>query len=367
MARLSDRVRALMQPHLAGIAPYDPAFAPTAINLSANESTYPLPEGVRSRIDAALAATPLNRYPDPAADALRDELAAWHGVGRDSICAGNGGDELLYNFLLAFGGTTRRVVVCPPDFSEYAFFASLTRTAIRRIPRDAQTLALDGEALAEAACDADLVVIASPNNPTGDTAPLDLIERVCAQCPGLVMVDEAYGEFADEGSSAESLLSRCDNLVVLHTLSKAFGAAGIRCGYVLAAPDVIEAFLAVRQIYSVNVLTQAAALELVRARDEFAPIIETVRSERARLAQGLRALAGPLGDRACVWEGQGNFVLVRLPQAASVRARLRDDYSILVRDFSLAPGLSDCLRITVGMPAENDAVLAALAEILQNA
>ena len=214
---------------------------------------------------------------------------------------------------------------------------------------------------------ANLVIVTSPNNPTGDLFPLDAVERLCDACPGIVLVDEAYGEFADEGTSAVPLLARHGNLVVLKTLSKAFGAAGIRCGYVLAAPDVIEVFSAVRQIYSVNVLTQATALAAVRARDVYAPVVAQIRAERERLRAALSSLLArtapePLGR---VWPSQGNFLLVRVPEAGNVRERLRDEYSILVRDFSYAPGLSNCLRITVGTPEENDAVLAALTELLE--
>ena len=142
MARLSDRVRALVQPHLADIEPYDPNFTPCRINLSANENTYPVPDGVRERVDTALASTPLNRYPDPMSHALRAEIAARHGVAPACVCVGNGGDELLYNFLLAFGGRASQLLVCPPCFSEYEFFASLTQTPIRpRGPRSAHVRA----------------------------------------------------------------------------------------------------------------------------------------------------------------------------------------------------------------------------------
>ena len=362
MAELSARMRALVQPHLAGIEPYDPNFTPTRINLSANENTYPMPAPARAAINEALAATPLNRYPDPMSGALRDELARWHGVSRACVCVGNGGDELLYNFLLAFGGPGRTLVTCPPDFSEYAFFASLAQTEVARVWRDPATFEIDEPAFLEAARTAQLVILTSPNNPTGNLVGAELVERVCAACPGLVMVDEAYGEFAPTGTSVEPLLERCPNLVVLHTLSKAFGEAGIRCGYVLAAPDVVEVFAAIRQIYSVNVLTQAAALAAVQNRATFGRVVEQIRSERERLLSALHAPRfAAVGLE--VWPSAGNFVLVRMPQASQVRARLRDEYSILVRDFSYAPGLDGCLRITVGTPAENDAVLAALAEL----
>lgn len=362
MAQLSDRMRGLVQPYLAGIEPYDPNFTPTRINLSANENTYPLPAGVREKIDAALAATPLNRYPDPMSNELRDELAAWHGVARENICVGNGGDELLYNFLLAFGGAGRTLLNCPPCFSEYAFFASLAQTEVTDVWRDPETYLLDEEAVLAAAPQANMVIVTSPNNPTGDVLSPEFVERLCAACPGIVMVDEAYGEFAQAGTSSIALLERCPNLVILHTFSKAFGEAGIRCGYVIAAPDVIEVFAAIRQIYSVNVLTQAAALAAVCARAEFRPVVDQVCLERDRMLVELPRIAG---GRIRVCPSEGNFVLARMEGASRIRERLRDEHSILVRDFSYAPGLADCLRITIGTPDENNAVLAALAALLE--
>ena len=370
MAQLSDRMRSLVQPYLAGIEPYDPNFTPTRINLSANESTYPLPDGVRERIDTALAVTPLNRYPDPMSNSLRDELAVRHGVAREQICVGNGGDELLYNFLLAFGGVGRTLLNCPPCFSEYAFFASLTQTAVRDVPRDAETLLPDASALVEAAHTCDLAILTSPNNPTGDAASVDLVRALCAACPGMVMADEAYIEFADDAMGAKAtcqgLLDECPNLVILHTLSKAFGCAGVRCGYVIAASDVIEVFAAIRQIYSVNVLTQAAALAAVQERDTFAPVVAQIAVERERVRTALEAMRGERGLPVRVWPSSANFLLVRVPEASRVREVLRDEFSILVRDFSATPGLADCLRITIGTPEENDEVLSALTSLLEN-
>ncbi len=362
MAQLSSRVRSLVQPYLAEIEPYDPNFTPCRVNLSANENTYPMPPAARASIDAALEATPLNRYPDPMSNDLRAEIAAWHGVDASQVCVGNGGDELLYNFLLAFGGAGRTLLNCPPCFSEYAFFASLVQTDVLDVWRDKETFRLDQAAVLEAAPKCNLAIITSPNNPTGDLAPVDFVRALCERCPGLVMVDEAYGEFADASASCEQLLSECGNLVVLHTLSKAFGMAGARLGYVIAAPDVIDAFAAIRQIYSVNVLSQAAALAAVRARDQFVPVVEQIRSERARVLAALCALTED-GLLIEAWESEANFVLVRMPNATRVRERMRDEKSILVRDFSYAPGLANCLRITIGTPEENDEVLAALAEL----
>ena len=368
MAELTPRMKELVQPYLTGIEPYDPNFTPTRINLSANENTYPVPAGVREAVDAALAAAPLNRYPDPMSNDLRDELAAWHGVTRENICVGNGGDELLYNFLLAFGGAGRTLLNCPPCFSEYAFFASLCQTEVRDVWRDPATFELDQAAVLAAAPECNLAIVTSPNNPTGDVAPLDFVAALCDACPGMVMVDEAYVEFADDSfgaaTTAQGLIAEHPNLVILHTLSKAFGAAGTRLGYVIAAPEVIDVFAAIRQIYSVNVLSQAAALACVRARDAYAPVVAQVASERERELAALRAMAAE-GLPVEAWPSAANFVLVRTPHATRVRERLRDEYSILVRDFSYAPGLADCLRITVGTPQENDEVLAAFVALVK--
>lgn len=364
MAALSDRMRALVQPRLADFEPYDPAFTPTRINLSANENTYPMPAAVRAELDRALAATPLNRYPDPMSGELRAAIAERHGVEPRQVCVGNGGDELLFNFLFAFGGAGRTLLNLPPAFSEYELFAQMSETAVVNVWRDPATFEIPEDEALAAAAEADLVIVTSPNNPTGNLIAPEFAERLCAACRGLVMVDEAYIEFARPGASVQPLRERCPNLVILHTLSKAFGEAGIRCGYVLAAADVIDVFAAVRQIYSVNVLTQAAGLVAIRERAAFAPVVEKICAERARMLAGLEGLtAGVIG--AVVWPSEGNFLLVRLPGAAEVRRRLRDDYDILVRDFSAAPGLAGCLRITVGTPEENDAVLRALTDLVK--
>lgn len=234
--------------------------------------------------------------------------------------------------------------------------------------RDPATFELDQAAVLAAAPGCNLAIVTSPNNPTGDVAPLDFVAALCDACPGMVMVDEAYVEFADDSfgaaTTAQGLIAEHPNLVILHTLSKAFGAAGTRLGYVIAAPEVIEVFAAIRQIYSVNVLSQAAALACVRARDAYAPVVAQVASERERELCALRAMAAE-GLPVEAWPSAANFVLVRTPHATRVRERLRDEYSILVRDFSYAPGLADCLRITVGTPRENDEVLAAFAALVK--
>ena len=357
---ISERVRAMMAPAAASLEPYDAAYSWVEVNLSANENTYPLPKGLRESIDEALAATPLNRYPQPLATDLRGELAYWHRVNKFQVIVGNGGDELIFNLLLAFGGAGHKLVTCSPTFSVYGIYARMVGTEVVELPLDPETFDIDEEALIEAARTANLVFLCSPNNPTGNLVPTKLVAEVCAACPGIVLLDEAYIEFADEGSSSEVLLGTFDNLVVLHTLSKAFSLAGARIGYALAAADVISALAAVRQPYSVNVLSQAAALVMVRSRDKLKPTIAKIRAEREELARALSAIEG-----VRVWPSQANFLLVSVPGKNSRIAwrRLRDEYSILVRCFASTPGLDKCLRVTVGTPEENKRLISAIDHI----
>ncbi len=353
-------VAARVRPALAGFEPYDPAFSPCEVNLSANENTHPLPAAVLRRFADACAATPLNRYPDPLANELRDELAAWHGVARESVMVGNGGDELLFNLIFSFGGPGRSLVVAPPCFEEYKNFAKMCETDVVEVWRDPQSLLPDTDALVDAAREAAIVMITSPNNPTGDLVDSALVRRLLDETDALVLLDEAYVEFAGAQASLVSWVAANPRLMVLRTLSKAFALAGLRCGYLIADPQVIDVLAAIRQIYSEDVLAQAVATQAVRLRAELAPIVADIVAERKELAERLARLPG-----AHVWPSQANFLLVRLPNAAVVRARLRDEHSVLVRDFSYAKGLADCLRVTVGTHAENNRLMAALAAVVE--
>lgn len=359
---ISDKIRAVMRPSAAALEPYDPAFSQVRVNLSANENTYGMPPEVKAAVDKGLCDAVTNRYPQPLSNELRSELARWHGVGEDHVIVGNGGDELLFNLFLAFGGRDHVLVTCEPTFSVYRLYAELVETTVVDVPRDPETFECDADALVEAASRASIVVVTSPNNPTGNLFPIEQTRRLCEACPGVVLLDEAYMEFAPDGSSAEPLLAEYDNLAVLHTLSKAFCLAGGRIGYVLASPSVVNALAAVRQPYSVNVFSQAAGLAAVRNRKAFEPTIASIASERERLLDELASMED-LG--VTVWPSAANFLLVRMPDAHVVRDRLRDEFSILVRDFSSASGLRDCLRVTVGMPDENDALLEALRQLLK--
>ena len=343
---------------LQGFEPYDPAFTPCRVNLSANENTHELPAPVTEAMRAAMLTTPLNRYPDPMANDLRDLLATRHGVRRANVMVGNGGDELLFNLLFTFGGPGHALVTCPPDFSEYANFARMCETPVVPVWRDPRTFEIDADSLVAAAQadDAALVILTSPNNPTGNLVDPSVVRCLLDETDALVLVDEAYIEFAGEDASLTGWVRKNPRLMVLRTLSKAFGLAGLRVGYLVADPEVVNMLAAIRQIYLEDVLAQSVACAAVSRRRELAPVVADIVAERERLRAGLAAIGG-----VEVWPSAANFLLVRLPAASRVRARLRDEFSILVRDFSYAPGLENCLRITVGTRPENDALLDALA------
>ena len=358
---ITEEARRRMQPAFSDLEPYDPLFTPVDVLLSANENPQDIPASVRERVMEVIAATPFNRYPDPMSKRLRQAIAKWRGVEPESVIVGNGGDELLFNLMLAFGGNGRTLVNTPPAFSEYALQAQLTGTAVVDVWRR-EDFSLDEEGIVEAARDAALVVLTSPNNPTGDLVDPEFVARLAEESDALIVVDEAYGEFAGDEASCIPLVAQHPNVVVLRTLSKAYALAGLRCGYVIASPDVIAGLSAVRQPYSVNVCTQAAAEVVVEMRAEFEQCIQTLRAERDRLYESLQEFVSE--GLMETWKSSANFVFVRIPGAARVFERLRDEHSILVRNFTGAPGCADCLRLTVGTAEENDKLVRALAAVL---
>ena len=351
-----DRVRR-PSAKLEGLTPYDPKYLPAEAMLSANENPRDVSEELRQKIEAAVREVAFNRYPDPLANDLRDAIAEANGLDREHVLVGNGGDELLFNTALAWGGPGRTFLNLPPTFSVYAANARLTDTDVLDIPRLAdQDFAIDEEAVLRAASgpdsQVDFTIIASPNNPTGLRARMEFLQELLAATDALVMVDEAYFEFSRQ--TMRPHLEANKNLVILRTFSKAFSLAGVRVGYILGHPDVIREYLKVRQPYSVDAVSQAIARVTYQNRAEFEPGINAIIAERERLTGALGALPG-----VHAYPSHANWVLFRVPEAARVWQGLYDA-GILVRDFSTAPGLEGTLRVTVGTPEEKDAFLNAL-------
>ncbi len=360
---------------LATLAPYDPDMREVEVMLSANENSYGLPEAVRCEVARRLAEVPAHRYPEATSPRLRALLGRTWGVPARNVVVGNGGDELIFNLLLAFGGPGRVAVVCPPTFSAYELYAQLTGTEVVNVRRT-EDFSLDEPAVLAAAAKADLVFLTSPNNPTGNLSRPDFARCLAHGTDALIVVDEAYAEFADPGASCIPLTREYPNVCVLKTLSKAYALAGARLGYLITSDAVADGLLAVRQPYSVSRFDQAAAEAVLEMGDCFKPLIAALVENRARLEEDLECVARDLQLREGrpamrVYPSSGNFLLVRFsPDAAgslsadAIHESLATAHSVLVRNFSHTPGLAGCLRVTVGTPQENDRFIGALRSVL---
>ena len=347
-------------PQLAGIEPYDPKYIPADVMISANENPLDVPFEIRREIERAVRKVPLNRYPDPLANELRDMIAEANGLERDQVIVGNGGDELLFNLALAYGGPGRTFLNMPPTFSVYVNNAQLTNTEIVNVPRRAD-FTVDEEAVIERLSqgDIDFTIVTSPNNPTGGTVSATFVRRMLEASDTLVMVDEAYFEFSRY--TVRPLLEKYENLVILRTFSKAFSMAGVRMGYLLGSEPAIRELKKVRQPYSVNAVSQAIARVVYENRAQFEPGIDAIIDERTRVTDALSALPS-----VTPFPSQANYVLVRLAagvDASEVWKRLFDA-GVLVRDFSQSAGLENCLRVSIGTEEENTRFLDALKEIV---
>ncbi len=288
---------------------------------------------------------------------MRDLIAEANGLSRENVLLGNGGDELLFDLALTWGGPGRTFLNVPPTFSVYEANARLTGTKIVNIPRK-ENFDIDEEAVLArmAEGDIDFAVITSPNNPTGKMANETFLKKLLDSSDALIMVDEAYFEFSR--FSMRPYLDRYENLVILRTFSKAFSLAGVRMGYLLANASVIREFLKVRQPYSVDSVSQAIATAVYRNRSLFVPGINQIIEQRGVLLEGLGKLPG-----VTVFDSDSNYVLFRVADAGQVWQELYER-GVLIRDFSRSQYLENCLRVSVGSPEENRAFLDALAEIL---
>ena len=220
-------------PQLQGLVPYDPKSTfPARAYLSANENPRDVETEIRQKIISAIRKVPLNRYPDPLANDLRDMIAEANGLDRDQVLLGNGGDELLFNIALAWGGPGRKFLNLPPTFSVYAANARLTGTEVIDVPRLAD-YSIDEETVLERVGqgDIDYVIVASPNNPTGKLANEEFLAKLLDATDALVLVDEAYFEFSR--TTMRPYLAMHKNLLILRTFSKAFSLAGVAWGYIL--------------------------------------------------------------------------------------------------------------------------------------
>ena len=348
---------------LRGKSPYGAPQKVVPVALNVNENTHPIPEDVAHDIVARVAAAilRLNRYPDREFTELREALASYlgHGVAPEQVWAANGSNEVLQHVLQAFGGPGRSALGFAPTYSMYGLLAAGTGTEWITAGRDDDFEISPATAVAAVQeHDPDVVLLCAPNNPTGTPLSLETIRAVADSARGIVVVDEAYIEFADPGStsSALTLLDGRPRLLVSRTMSKAFAFAGARVGYLAGDPGAIDALRLVRLPYHLSALTQAAALGALAHADEMLAMVDEIRQQRERISTELAAL----GYRP--YRSGSNFVLfggVADPPAVFESLLER---GILIREI----GLPGCLRVTAGTEAETTAFLEAMASFARN-
>jgi histidinol-phosphate aminotransferase len=349
----------LVRPDIRALAAYTTGEQkPGAIKLNTNECAFPPSPRVREAL-AALDDEALRLYPDPVSRKLRDVAAARFGVSPEHILAGNGSDDCLTILYRTFLGPDDSAAVPWPSYGLYDTLAEIQGAAIQHVPyeRTATDWRLP-EALG--ATGAKLTLVANPNNPSSTLATVDELRRLADRLDGILVVDEAYIDFAVAAGKDASVLPVLDahpNLVVLRTFSKSYSLAGARLGLMFAAPPLIAQMNKVKDSYNVNVATQVAGVAALEDRAHHADVLARTLVEKARLEEALRGFGWTWPAAA------GNFVLAEVgPRAPELLAELRAQ-GLLVRYWN-TPELRTSVRITVGAPAEMDALIAALSEFV---
>ena len=349
----SDWVR----PEIRALAAYHVPDATGLIKLDAMENPYAWPTELVAAWQARLSTAGVNRYPDAQAKTLKARLReAMHIPPGAELLLGNGSDEIIQMLMLTVGGAGRALLTPEPGFAMFRIIATLTGTAYRGVPLRAADFSLDAEAMVAAIRETRpaLVLIANPNNPTGNRFDEKALRAVIEAAPGLVVVDEAYFPFCD--GDCLGWLADYDQLLIMRTVSK-LGLAGLRLGLLAGSAAWLQEIDKTRLPYNINILTQLSAQFALEHAAVFARQTQAIREERARLAAALGAISGVRG-----FPSETNFILFRVPprQAGRIQADLHKA-GVLIKNFDGSHAqLADCLRVTVGTPPENDAFLAAL-------
>lgn len=355
----ADAALALIKPKVRAQSAYTLVAPEARRKLNQNESPFDAPGPLKEAVLARLRAEEWNRYPPFAPVELLARLAARHDWSADGVLVGNGSNELIQATLAVTVGEGTTVVSPVPTFTLYRLLTEVFGGRHLGVPLTAD-FAFDLPALIRAAvaAQARVIVVNSPNNPTGTPLPDGGVERLLEETEALIVVDEAYQDFG--GPTALPLLAEHARLVVLRTFSKAMSLAGLRFGYALAHPAIAREIAKAKLPYNVNRMTLAAAHAALDARELLDLATRRVRDARDKLYRGLEGIGG-----LRAFPTAANFVLIRCEAvpAAEVFRLLVEEHGILVRDVSAGPGLEGCLRITAGTLDDVDAVLAALTAI----
>ncbi len=358
MTSLSDLP---LRDSLRGREPYGAPQLNVPVSLNVNENTHELPDAVIKDIVKRVgeAAHGINRYPDREFEALREALAKYlgHGLTGKQLWAANGSNEVLQQIFQAFGGPGRLAIGFGPTYSMYSLIALGADTEYLDAPRGERyelTPELVREAIAKN--QPNIVLLCSPNNPTGTPLSLDCIEAAYEATDGIVVVDEAYAEFANESHSAISLLPGRPRLLISRTMSKAFAFAGARVGYLAADPAVVDAMRLVRLPYHLSAFTQAAAEAALDHAEELLATVGDIRVQRDRIVRELGAMGFD------PYRSDANFVLF-----AGVKDPTRTFTDLLAKGILVRNvGIPNTLRVTAGTEAETSAFLEALAQLQAN-
>jgi histidinol-phosphate aminotransferase len=355
---LPDPARALslLKPTVRQASRYSLEASAVSHKLNQNESPWEPPAGLKREILHRAAEAAWNRYPDFAPSSLQRRLAARHQWDPEGVLVGNGSNEVIQAALAAVVRSGDPVLAPSPTFSLYRLLVGSNEGRYVPVPLG-PSFEYDVPALVDAAHRErpKAIMLCSPNNPTGTVLPEKGVRRLLDETDALLLCDEAYQDFG--GVSAMPLLRESARILVFRTFSKAVGLAGLRFGYALAHPALASEIAKAMLPYNVNLVTLAAAEVVLDHEPVFAERVRLIVAERDRFVAGLRGIQG-----ITVFPGQGNFVLIRSEArpGAEVFRELRDRHGILVRDVSAAPGLGDCLRISIGTREEMDATLEAL-------
>ncbi|MBW7995218.1 MAG: histidinol-phosphate transaminase [Candidatus Glassbacteria bacterium] len=350
----------IIRPEIAGLKPYVSPSYEWRVKLDLNESPFDVPPEVKREIWKRVKRLQWQRYHDEFERPLVEKLADYENHDPDGVLIGNGSNELIFHSLLSVIRHGDTVLFPEPTFSLYRQNITVLGGQPESVMLNEADFSLNPDKLlAKAgAAGARAIVLCSPNNPTANLIPNEDIERVCREFGGLVLVDEAYTQFAD--GDAFELLERCQNLAILRTFSKAFGLAGLRFGYLLARPELAREIDKVQLPHHVSFFTQLAASTLIENAAVMKQRVESLKRERDSLIGRLDCIAGvsPLPS-------QSNFILI---ECTAVAARELFERllarGVLIRNVSNYTGLARYLRITVGTPEENRVLIRALEEVL---
>ena len=346
-----------VRPDLGSIAPYVSPQMPARFRMNTNETPYPPPEALVEEVAEGLRKVALNRYPDRDANDLFDAIAEHVSWPREGLWIANGSNEVFMHLFLGFGGGTRSTLLFEPTYSLHSLIPRIGSTRVLQLDRGPDfSIDLDGALDAIERESPEIVIVCSPNNPTGMCEPLETTEALLRRAPGLVVVDEAYIEFTEPSKSVKPLLDSYDNLVVVKTFSKAWRLAGVRIGYMLAASALVDALARVRLPYHLSAITQLVGVAAIRHARETLELVQAIVTERERIARGFEEA----GIR--FYPSDANFVLFEVDDPKRVWQALYDR-EVLVRRYEGNDHLSRCLRVTAGLPEETDAFLTALAEV----